>query len=274
MKKKMVLMVFILALGSQAIANNFAELNLKVKAKAELKVVFDGQIIPSRDYLISIKAVPPGKHSLQVYDVLRSHYGIQEHPLFIGEVFLPPNTVTNGMIKHQQFIIEEQFAINHSPPNSGHQHNIPGQNMNSYHPSYNGQYTNHQYGNYYNSTPQANHQQYNQTQAIHCGFVPQAEVTEVFPMNDQAFHHLKKSIKAQWFSDGQMAVFSQAASSNYFTSIQVKELIRLFTFSGEKLEVAKIAYTQTLDPENYFLVYESLEWNSSIHQLNNYIASL
>lgn len=266
MKKTMTMIVFILALGSQAIASEFSELKIRTNANIPLKVIIDGQVVSHNTTMVQIKSVPAGKHSLQVFQVLKSYNSYNEEPLFFGEIYLPHNTVTHAVIKHHKFIIEEQFAIK-PKPHYGNSHQV-------------------EYGNYYDTKPIVwNTQQYNQApscgtqssnyynESHHLHAVPQ--VVEVFPMNANNFNKLKTAIENQWFSDGKKIVLKQAFADNHlFTTSQVKELIDLFTFSGDRLEVAKLAYLNTVDTENYFLVYDSLHWNSSVENLSNYIASL
>lgn len=41
-----------------------------------------------------------------------------------------------------------------------------------------------------------------------------------------------------------------------------------------KLQIAKMAYNNTLDIENYYLIFNSLQWSSSKKELEQYIAVL
>ncbi len=265
MKKIATLVVFVLALTSQAIAAQLSTLNLRTSSNIPIKVILDGQLISENNSLASINNIPAGYHDLQVFYSVQDYFGIREEVLFFGKVLLPANTITNAFInEQQQYVIEEQLAIQ-VPQHYGH--------GNYAHNSHNQHYDN-QYGTkpVFWSTQGA-------PKPVHCGTIaPQqiihAPVVETFPMHKNAFNQLKNAIDKQWFSDGKMTVFNQALASNYFTAQQVNELINLFSFSKDRLEVAKRAYSKTLDQANYFIVYESLHWNSSIQNLSNYIASL
>lgn len=273
MKKIAALIVLIVALGAQAIANNLAELNIRTLGSAPMKVVIDGKLVSQNGPIANIKSIPAGYHNVQIFRVLNNYNSYNEEPLFIGQIFLPKQTVTNALVKQNKFLIEEQFALN----------------INSHRPQATyPQYDNVQYGhnspngNHHSNHPNENFPRPHQ-QSTQCGFTPSvvavhrplAQVpVQVFPMNAQLFNQLKASIANQWFSDGKMAVINQAVQANFFTTQQVNELINMFSYSSDRLEVAKMAYTKTVDPENYFMVYDSLQWNSSIQNLSNYIASL
>lgn len=268
MKKTMTMIVFILALGSQAIAGGLSELKIRTNSNVPLKVIIDGQIVAHNTSMIHVRSIPAGKHSLQVFQILRSFNSYNEEPLFFGEVYLPHNTVTHALVKHHKFIIEEQFALHHNKPNYNRPHNRKPQHS--------------EYGNYYDTKP-ITWQTQSQNPISSCGFQNQEyyqeqihePIIEVYPMTSSDFNYLKSAIENQWFSDGKKIVLRQAlADGHLLTTNQVKLLIELFTFSGDRLEVAKMAYTSTLDNENYFQVYDSLHWNSSVEHLSNYIASI
>lgn len=260
MKKTMIMIVFFLALGSQAIAKSMTELNIRTNANIPLKVIIDGQLVHNNSTIIKIQAIPAGKHSLQVFRILSSFNSYNEEPLFFGEIFLPQNTVTNALIKHHKFIIEEQFVLNVIPQNT----------------IYNYQNNHYQtkpifWTNNYQTIPQA----------VVCTIQQPIIVQEIepivedFSMSPQDFQMLKNAINNEWFSDGKLLVLEQVVHVGHlFTSLQVKELLDLYSFSGDKLEVAKMSYHNTIDSENYFIVYDTLHWSSSKQNLSNYIASL
>jgi DNA invertase Pin-like site-specific DNA recombinase len=58
---------------------------------------------------------------------------------------------------------------------------------------------------------------------------------------------------------------------SYFTSQQVKELLQLFTFENNKLELAKYAYRNTVDKRTYFIVNDVFSFGSSRDELARFI---
>ena len=113
MKKTTTLIVFLLLLGSQAIANGLSELlRLKTKYSLTIKVLIDRQLVSNYfSNTVEIKNISSGNHSLQVFHIVNSYYAYSEEVLFIGEVFLPQNTLTKAIIKNNNFIIVHQSAL-------------------------------------------------------------------------------------------------------------------------------------------------------------------
>ncbi len=93
-----------------------------------------------------------------------------------------------------------------------------------------------------------------------------------YPMNDHDFQMAKNSIESKDFSDSKLTLAKQVLSSNCLLTGQVYELVSLFDFEDDKLEVAKYAYGSTLDVGNYFRVNDAFEFESTIEELDEYIA--
>lgn len=92
-----------------------------------------------------------------------------------------------------------------------------------------------------------------------------------YGMNAYDFDNLRNSIGRLSFESSKMQVARQAIASNFFTSQQVAELIRLMTFESSKLDLAKAAYHKTIDRQNYFIINNTFTFESSIMDLNEYI---
>jgi len=90
-------------------------------------------------------------------------------------------------------------------------------------------------------------------------------------MSSSDFNMAKESLRKEWFENKRMTTAKQIIDQNSFTSQQAKELVSLFTFENNKLEIAKYAYGQTVDKENYLVVNDAFSFNSSKEALNKYI---
>ncbi len=55
------------------------------------------------------------------------------------------------------------------------------------------------------------------------------------------------------------------------TAAQVLELIKLFSFESTKLDLAKYAFDYTCDPQNYFIVNQGFQFESSKSDLNEFL---
>lgn len=91
------------------------------------------------------------------------------------------------------------------------------------------------------------------------------------PMDMATFNQAKQSIEKQSFADTKNKMAKQILNSNCVTSSQAKELIGLFTFENDKLDIAKYCYSRVYDISNYFQVNDALGFSSSVDELTQYI---
>lgn len=93
-------------------------------------------------------------------------------------------------------------------------------------------------------------------------------------MHPGAFNQLVNVVENQWFDSGKLNVVEQAARSNNFTTAQVAQLMRLFSFESSKLQVAKMAFASTIDKQNYFMVNNEFTFSSSVRELDRFIYNM
>ena len=89
-------------------------------------------------------------------------------------------------------------------------------------------------------------------------------------MSSYDFTQAKESLRKEWFENKRLATAKLIIERNYLTSQQVKELMLLFTFENNRLDIAKYAYGKTVDKGNYFIVNDAFSFNSK-EKLNEYI---
>lgn len=93
------------------------------------------------------------------------------------------------------------------------------------------------------------------------------------PMHPQDFDRAMQSISSKKFDDTRLTIAKQVVEANCLTANQVKQLLQLFTFEQNKLEMAKFAYRHTIDQDNYFLLNDAFTFESTIDELVGYIKS-
>ena len=91
-------------------------------------------------------------------------------------------------------------------------------------------------------------------------------------MSDDNFRSLKRDIGNRNFETSNITVLKDVLDKNTVTADQVKELLGFFTFESNKLEIAKYAYKNTCDKNNYFKIYDEFTFDSSVEELKNYIS--
>ncbi len=93
-------------------------------------------------------------------------------------------------------------------------------------------------------------------------------------MHPTAFGQLKNAVNNQWFESGKLQVAKQGIMSNNLTAAQVAELMQLFSFESSRLEIAKMAFANTIDKQNYYIVNNEFWFSSSVAELDQYISHL
>ena len=90
-------------------------------------------------------------------------------------------------------------------------------------------------------------------------------------MNDREFSSVIASIEKEWLESNKMKSASQVVKNSNLTTAQVEQLILLFSFENNKLQLAKDAYDNTVDKRNYRRLLDLFSFNSSKIELERYI---
>ena len=92
-----------------------------------------------------------------------------------------------------------------------------------------------------------------------------------YEMSDVDFNQARESLRKEWFENTRVTTAKQVIDRNYFTARQVKELMLLFTFENNRLDIAKYAYNKTVDKGNYIIVNDALGMTKNKEELNRFI---
>lgn len=90
-------------------------------------------------------------------------------------------------------------------------------------------------------------------------------------MNTREFENVKVSLRKEWFENNRITSVKYIIEKNNFTTAQVKEIMLLFTFENNRLEIAKLAFRKTVDKNNYFQLNDALTFSSSKDELARFI---
>ena len=82
-------------------------------------------------------------------------------------------------------------------------------------------------------------------------------------MTNIDFTQAKETLRREWFENTRLETAKQIIDRNYFTSQQVKEMVLLFTFENNRLDIAKYAYGKTVDKGNYFMLNDAFTFNNN-----------
>jgi hypothetical protein len=87
----------------------------------------------------------------------------------------------------------------------------------------------------------------------------------------KSFEDAIKSIEKESFSSNKMNVAKQKIAGRGLSSSQIKEIAKLFSFSNDRLEIAKYGYYFVSDPANYLIVNDAFTFLSEKEELNEHI---
>ncbi|MCC6866690.1 MAG: DUF4476 domain-containing protein [Ignavibacteria bacterium] len=90
-------------------------------------------------------------------------------------------------------------------------------------------------------------------------------------MSNRDFAEFKQLIADRTFESTKMDMTKSVIDNNYFSTEQVKEILTWFVFESNKLELAKYVFKNTVDPYNYYKLYNSFVFESNVVELDNYI---
>lgn len=90
-------------------------------------------------------------------------------------------------------------------------------------------------------------------------------------MSSREFNDVKDQLRKEWFESNRLNSAKFIIEKNNLTTSQVKELMLLFTFENNRLDIAKSAYRKTVDKQNYLNVNDALTFNSSKEELVRFI---
>jgi hypothetical protein len=91
------------------------------------------------------------------------------------------------------------------------------------------------------------------------------------PMTAADFREAQSSIDKQKFSDSKKNVAKQVIKNSCITSDQVRDLLKLFTYENDRIEIAKYAYEFVFDADKYYKVNDGFQYSSSVDELNKFI---
>lgn len=236
-----------IAIGSMMLgakANHFSAFNLKMFDNGNFSIVLDNQPT-SPSTIFSAASIQPGTHKLKVIRYFKnpySNYPMQK-VVYKGWITIPPKSVVYAQINcHNQFDVVKVQPYFYPSSGGGCD---------------NGWDDDHGY-------------------VTNCGYEGNGWGNPAPPMpvciSQMEFMQLKSSIAGKSFDSSRLQIAKQALSYNYFSSAQIADLMSLFSFESSRLDFAKCAYGKAIDKQNYYLVNNAFSFESSISELNQYIA--
>ena len=100
------------------------------------------------------------------------------------------------------------------------------------------------------------------------GYNQQKEV-----MDNRSFDNFVQTLKrTASFDKDKLAFTEQQVKSVLFTSQQINTLLSTFSFDDARLQAGKLLYDYCIDTKNFYIVYESFDFDKNKKELMNYVS--
>lgn len=245
---------FVLSIGLfAAAAKPKSTLTIQSADRTAIKVVIDGRRFEPNDNTMRIQGLETGSHQVKIYrqknNGLFTIFGSRYEVIFNSSVSVQPRS--NVMINIDRFgraVVSNnrQGGWNNRDWDRNDDYDFDRGNRA-------GDYSNDRGGRYGDYD---NNYGYNNV------------------MTSQEFNQVLQSIDREWLESNKMKSASQIVHTNNLTSAQVKQMVMLFGIESNKLDLAKQAYTNTVDKRNYGIVSDAFNFNSSKDELARFIRNV
>ncbi len=213
-------------------------------------------------------AVPISQAIPETKDVVVYHYNVTPMPEISTTVVTQETTVTSGS------------NINTSAGTNGTSTNVNvnmggmgvNMNVNINDPTLNSTTTSTSYTTTTTTTTSNNNvNNYSTNSSVQNNSNSSSSCDAAYAMSNSSFSAAKQTITKQSFEDTKLTTVKQILKSNCLSSAQIKEVMLLFNFEANRLELAKIAHNRCVDKNNYFLLNDAFQFESSVEELNESI---
>lgn len=233
-------------------------LNLRLYNNQPFAVAVDGRNQGPVSNSFEIRNLPAGKHQLKIFSIVNNSYnwGSHQELIYKGPVDIYEGYEVSAMLDRFHGLIVEDVVALYAQPNLNllpEHHAATSVSITSLLRPVDGQNN----GGHHNGHGYGHHE-------VHEHVIP--------CMHPDDFNVLLGVIGSKWFESTKKEIAMQALSSHYFTSAQIAQLLGVFSFESTKLEVARLAYGRVIDPERFYMVYDSFTFESSIRDLTAYVS--
>lgn len=93
------------------------------------------------------------------------------------------------------------------------------------------------------------------------------------PVASRSFNQLMRRVRNQRVQQGKVAVLTDAFNStgNYFTTVQLRQLLTPITAESDRLTLAKLAYARTADTANFRTLYDLFKDRYNQMELDHFV---
>lgn len=245
-------------------------LTIQSMTRGDMKVVIDGRRFEPRENMMRLQGLKPGYHKIKIYQERSGGYynmiGRRYELVFNSSITVRPHT--NLVISIDRYgrasIREARFngygngrnnRIDDRDRNYDRDNSIWGDD---YRKDQDFEFDNDGRGGDYNWDDRGN---YNDNFGS--------------SISDREFTRVIESINKEWLESNKMKSASQVINANFLTSAQVRQMLFLFSFENNRVDLAKQAYAKTVDKRNFMhTLDDAFSFNTSKEELARFIRNV
>ena len=252
-------------------------LTISVNDNSAIRINVDGRNYSDRDNSFTISNIQAGYHNVQVYRLnsSRNPFDIfgrnREQLIFNNSILVKPLYQVDVVINRNGRADVREYDLSRNQRNggwNGNGNNDRRGNDGDRDDRYDHNGRDNRNNGYDNHDPRNNNGGYdnrdnrdNRTDNYYGG------------LSYQQFQSMKETLRRENFENTRLGLATQMFDRNSFRADQVKELLQLFSFENYKLDLAKYAYRNTVDRNNYYLIYDVFNFSNSRQELANFISN-
>jgi len=220
---------------------NDSKLSITVAGTGNIQVVIDNNRYQHTNNSVMINNLEPGRHTIQVYkmrtgsrQVLGSRRNGQSELLYSTTIHIRPRQFVDIVInRFGKALVDERSLMAYNDDD--------------------GRYDDGRYDD--NRYDRDDYNEYNNYKSV----------------SEQEFAQMREHLRRKNLENDRVTMARQIVETNHLSSRQVHQLLQLFSYESNKLDLAKAAYRNTIDKNNYYLVYDVFYFVRSREELTQYI---
>lgn len=263
---KVYFFVFALLLGTTVFAERprSGRLTIATYDNASIRVEIDGRRYSERDNTIRINNINPGHHSIQVYRTAGRGNDIfgrnRERLIYSNSLYVKPEHQVDIYIDRSGRADVRERSLNRKGRNNRDDDwDRDNNRWDDYERWEDNRNNNGKWDDRYDRNDRDDRSDRNNDYGRGVPY--------------ESFQSMKQSLRRESFDNNRLTLAKQMMERNNFEAAQVREMLQLFSFESNRLELAKYAYRNTVDKRNYHLVYDMFSFTSSKDELSRYISN-
>jgi len=233
-------------------------LTIATNDNSEIRAEIDGRRYTEKDNTVRINNIQAGYHSIQVYR--RQSSGIfrgnnREQLVYSTNLYVKPETQVDILIDRNGRARIQEYDLSRKGRNNRKNDDWDRRNDN-------GRWED--YDSWDRNNDRRDDDRWNER--------PGRGYDRAVSHNE--FQSMKQTLRRENFENTRLTLAKQMIDRNSFESAQVKEMMQMFSFESNRLEIAKYAYRNTVDKNSFYTVYDAFSFNSSKDELSRYISNV